>query len=214
MKEQLLKDFLPDDACPLGAQLFMETPGQIYQFDSKDSKFPNEIKPPIFTIDDDIPPDAPDPDLLLAVGNLRLLSVDQFLDSVLETSGQVGRSSISTASDMPYKEMASHCEGFQMGKQQKMSDFMSSQLTQENEVSRPCHDSYQAKHVPSCSQSGNPFLDEENSIAASYKQSTGTPMLCATEYQQNPNFFKLPATSPFDNFLKAAGDNFLKAAGS
>lgn len=112
MKEQLLKDFLPDDACPLGAQLFMETPGQVYQFDSQDRKsldevctlysLPNlafgeyqllrtfifnvQVKPPIFVIDDGMPPDAsesqPDPDFLLTVGNPNLLSVDQFLDSV------------------------------------------------------------------------------------------------------------------------------------
>lgn len=43
MKEQLLKDFLPDDACPLGAQLFRETPGQVYQFDSQDRKSLDEV---------------------------------------------------------------------------------------------------------------------------------------------------------------------------
>lgn len=31
IKEQLLKDFLPDDICPLGPQLVLETSGQIYQ---------------------------------------------------------------------------------------------------------------------------------------------------------------------------------------
>ena len=42
MKEQLVKDFLPDDACPLGSLLFMEAPGQIYH-DSNDSKSPDEV---------------------------------------------------------------------------------------------------------------------------------------------------------------------------
>ncbi|KAI8545848.1 hypothetical protein RHMOL_Rhmol07G0069700 [Rhododendron molle] len=215
MKEQLLKDFLPDDACPLGAQLFMETPGQVYQFDSQDRKSLDEVKPPIFVIDDGMPPDAsesqPDPDFLLTVGNSNLLSVDQFLDSVLATSNQVGRSSVSTASDMPYKEMASHCEALQMGKQQKMSDVIDSQQIQGSAVSYSCHDFDQAKHVPSYSQvvpgfcmMGNPFLDQNLSVT-SHKPTTGTPMLCAAEYQHHPDFFRLPAASPFDNFLKAAG---------
>ncbi|XP_058225278.1 protein SEMI-ROLLED LEAF 2-like isoform X1 [Rhododendron vialii] len=208
MKEQLLKDFLPDDACPLGAQLFMETPGQVYQFDSQDRKSLDEVKPPIFVIDDGVPPDAsesqPDPDFLLTVGNPNLLSVDQFLDSVLATSNQVGRSSVSTASDMPYKEMASHCEALQMGKQQKMSDVINSQQIQGSAVSYSCHDFDQAKHVPSYSQMGNPFLDQNLSVT-SHKPTTGTPMLCAAEYQHHPDFFRLPAASPFDNFLKAAG---------
>ena len=43
MKEQLVKDFLPDDACPLGSLLFMEAPGQIYKVDSNDSKSPDEV---------------------------------------------------------------------------------------------------------------------------------------------------------------------------
>lgn len=207
-KEQLLKDFLPNDACPLGAQLFMETPGQVHQFDSQDRKSLDEVKPPIFMIDDGMPPDAsegqPDPDFLLTVGNPNLLSVDQFLDSVSVKSSQVGRSSISTASDMPYKEMASHCEALQMGKQQKMSDVIYSQQIQESAVSYYSHAFDQAKHVPSYSQVGNPFLDQNFSVT-SPKPTTGTPMLCAAEYQHHPDFFRLPAASPFDNFLKAAG---------
>lgn len=43
---------------------------------------------------------------------------------VSETTHQVGRMSISTPFDMPYKEMALHCEALLVGKQQKMSTFM------------------------------------------------------------------------------------------
>lgn len=53
-------------------------------------------------------------------------------------------------------------------------------------------------------QMGNPFLDQNLSVT-SHKPTTGTPMLCAAEYQHHPDFFRLPAASPFDNFLKAAG---------
>ena len=36
-REKLLDEFLPDDVCPWGAQLFMDTPNQIDQVDSKDN---------------------------------------------------------------------------------------------------------------------------------------------------------------------------------
>lgn len=43
IKDQLLKDFLPDDVCPLGAQLVSETSGKIYQFGSSDDKSLDEV---------------------------------------------------------------------------------------------------------------------------------------------------------------------------
>lgn len=47
---------------------------------------------------------------------------------------------------------------------------------------------------------------DENTAVDLYKpNSDPIPMLCATEYQNHPPFFKLPAASPYDNFLKAAG---------
>jgi len=54
-------------------------------------------------------------------------------------------------------------------------------------------------------QATNPFLDQ-NLIASPQILPIGTvQMQCATEYQHQPNIFRLPASSPFDNFLKAAG---------
>ena len=54
-------------------------------------------------------------------------------------------------------------------------------------------------------QATNPFLDQ-NLIASPQIAPVGTvQMQCATEYQHLPNLFRLPASSPFDNFLKAAG---------
>lgn len=68
---------------------------------------------------------------------------------VLETAWQPGRFSVSTTPDVPFKEMASHCEALLMGKQQKMSVFMSAQQKQEryltdlsqdqNEVNQPLY---------------------------------------------------------------------------
>lgn len=43
----------------------------------------------------------------------------------------VGRLSVCTTTDVPFKEMAGHCEALVMGKQQKMSIFLSTQQKQE-----------------------------------------------------------------------------------
>lgn len=54
-------------------------------------------------------------------------------------------------------------------------------------------------------QVGNPFVDENIAVDLYKPTSDSVPMLCASEYQNIPHMFKLPAASPYDNFLKAAG---------
>lgn len=41
--EQLVQDFLPDETCPMGPQLFTETPGQVYQSGREDNKSRDEV---------------------------------------------------------------------------------------------------------------------------------------------------------------------------
>lgn len=43
ISEELLNDFIPDDVCPLGAQLFMDAPKKLYQVDSTNSKAIKEV---------------------------------------------------------------------------------------------------------------------------------------------------------------------------
>ncbi|XP_022869447.1 uncharacterized protein LOC111388865 isoform X2 [Olea europaea var. sylvestris] len=198
IKEQLLKDFLPDDICPLGAQLVTETPGQIYQLDMNENEHSEKAEYPMFTIDDDCPTDLlvnrTDHCSQLTIESPCLLSVDQFMDLVSESTKQVGRFSVSDPSHMAYKDMASHCEALQIEKQQVMSNFMSSQLMQENPASLSCQDDAQALN--------NPFYKSEFFMTPS----TGTiPMTRPSEFQHQPHFFLLPTSSPYENFLKAAG---------
>ncbi|KAL9411821.1 hypothetical protein AB3S75_045426 [Citrus x aurantiifolia] len=198
MKEQLLSEFLPDDLCPLGAQ-FMDNPNKIYLVDSKNSKSQKEIAT-LFTIDDDAfndsyeSQDKSNPELAKEIP--CLLSVNQLLESVLETTHQVGRISVSTA-DMPYKEMAGHCEALLVGKQKKMSHLMSAQLRQESLINFSI-----TNHE---NEVGNPLTDERIT-PNSNKPPVGTVTTqCVSEYQHHPQYFRLPASSPYDNFLKAAG---------
>ncbi|XP_020214882.1 uncharacterized protein LOC109798874 [Cajanus cajan] len=218
LKEQLLNEFSPDDACPLGTQLSAETTGNMYESGLKDDKLPDMVDISLFTIDDDIPAsglesqDNSDAQQQPSQ-NLSLLSVDDILGSVSETTHQVGRISISTPFDMPYKEMALHCENLLVGKQQKLSTFMAANSIQGCSFRIPLPEYNQEKDASSNSNvqltlpsSGNPFLDT-NFDSTSHNTLPGTaPMLCATAYQQHqPAFFQLPASRPYDNFLKAAG---------
>lgn len=114
---------------------------------------------------------------------------------------------------MAFKDMTSHCEALTVGKQQKMSAFMSFQQSVQASGlpgSQP-HDMelalFQDQQLPqTTARSTNPFADEN---LQSYPQVMNAPN------GENPHpqpgqdcqqeFLKLPAASPYDNFLRAAG---------
>ncbi|GKU88618.1 hypothetical protein SLEP1_g2859 [Rubroshorea leprosula] len=209
IRKQLLNDFIPDDACPLGTQLFSEKPGQIYQPVSKENESPEKVEHPLFMIDDDVLASKSESqvgaDVHLALQTACLLSVDELLNAVSETTNQVGRFSSSATTDMPYSEMAGHCEALLAGKQQKMSAFMSAQQSLDLICFSTMETQSNSNVEPVVSQSGNPFADED-CYASSISQSASTgPSRCAAACQYPACFFQLPASSPYDNFLKAAG---------
>lgn len=179
VKEQLLSEFLPDDVCPLGAQMF-ESPLKIYESHSSQS----QDEALLFADDDSLQDKEREQDLQLSMGHASLLSVSQILETVLETT-QVGRFSVSTAPDVSYKEMASHCEALLTGKQQKMSQFRQESLVPNKVLPQP--------------MAGNPFTDLDFTMPPEKPTPPiSSASFCAAE-------FKLPASSPYDNFLKAAG---------
>ncbi|KAL0429255.1 UNVERIFIED_CONTAM: protein SEMI-ROLLED LEAF 2 [Sesamum radiatum] len=198
IKEQLVKDFLPDDVCPLGAQLVSETPGKICESGSKDL---SEVEHSIFSASDDDPGDSfisqTDSCSPLTLESPSLLSVDQFMDMVSETTKEVGQLSSLIPSDMPFKDMASQCEALQIGKQQVMSNFMATPVIEDSSTSLCSQDSTQAHNTPSYSDLQPGYFT--TSLI------TGVPMRCGAEFQHQPDFFCLPASTPYDNFLKAAG---------
>ncbi|KAK6119239.1 hypothetical protein DH2020_047022 [Rehmannia glutinosa] len=159
IKEQLLKEFLPDDICPLGAHIVIETPGQIYKFGSKEHS--EVVEHSIFSTSDDYPTDSfvsqTDSCSQLTLESPSLLSVDQFMDmrQVSETTKEVGQHLSLTPSDMPFKDMASHCEALQIGKQQVMSNFMAASFIQDSSTSCCSQDSTQThKPLYPCPQPG------------------------------------------------------------
>ncbi|XP_072151725.1 protein SEMI-ROLLED LEAF 2 isoform X3 [Setaria viridis] len=110
-----------------------------------------------------------------------LLDVNQLLDSVSETSRHVGRLSVSTNHDLPFKDVANQCEALLIGKQQKMSVCMS---VQQKEVLN--------------SQGGESSTEK---LESSPEDLQGDRFLCLDDGQGDSNFCKLPVLNPYDQFL-------------
>ncbi|KAL7097914.1 hypothetical protein ACP275_10G173100 [Erythranthe tilingii] len=208
-REQLLSEFLPDDLCSLKASRFADAANEGHNSDSYNPKS-LEKAVSMFVGDDDSLPDSVENsqhNSQLTIENPNFLSVDQLLQSVLETAHHVGRMSVSTAPDASYKEMANHCETLLMGKQQKMSYLVNAQNRQGNLLTASSVEVNNKQMVSldnGAHKSGNPFADQKvHGVAIRQASNTGLP--CAAEVQNYPSSFRLPSSSPYDNFLKAAG---------
>ncbi|KAL0334302.1 UNVERIFIED_CONTAM: protein SEMI-ROLLED LEAF 2 [Sesamum angustifolium] len=187
-------------------QLFNDSPkkGQDGKLEKAVSLFGLDDDPRTDSVETNFPPNAK-----LTIEFPSLLSVDQLLQSVLETAHHVGRMSVSTAPDTSYRDMANHCETLLVGKQQKMSYLISTNSRHGNLLAIPSRNfgetDKQIAPYAGVHKSGNPFLDQNMPGVVPGLPVGGPPVLCATEYQQHPLSFSLPASSPYDNFLKAAG---------
>ncbi|KAK6124840.1 hypothetical protein DH2020_041416 [Rehmannia glutinosa] len=228
-REQLLKEFLPDDLCSLKGPLFTDSPNEGHKTDSYNNKS-LEKAVSMFVMDDDSLPNSignSKHNSQLSIENLNLLSVDQLLQSVvillprvndfksrfhaivLETAHHVGRISVSTAPDASYKDISNHCEALLMGKQQKMSNLINTHQRQGNLLTLSSQNSGEENKMVALQDDGlrkgeNPLLDQ-NVAGLPMRAVNGAPTPCSAEIQHYPNSLMLPASSPYDNFLKAAG---------
>ncbi|XP_054801806.1 protein SEMI-ROLLED LEAF 2 isoform X3 [Prosopis cineraria] len=197
IREQLREEFSPDDLCQFGSQLTVGLPKE------EASKL---------STDDDLIPDLFDNQIMhnleLAAEVPSLLSASQLLESVLETPEQVERISESAAGDVPYKDMAHNCEALLMGKQY-MSNLMSPHQKQDCLVDFPSENlEKQLTSVDFLSNLDMSSQKVDNSFFGknlSADSHIPTPPPCTADYQNRPHSFHLPASSPYDNFLKAAG---------
>ncbi|KAL8232689.1 hypothetical protein R6Q57_002467 [Mikania cordata] len=108
-----------------------------------------------------------------------LLNKGRSKDEVMESAQQVGRMSVCNAPNMSFMEMTNHFEELGMEKQTMMSNVMNMQqrLVYQNTGVQPA---------------GNPSVEQ----SAAHIVSRPSPDV--------PSSFRLPAASPYDNFLKAA----------
>ncbi|RID61074.1 hypothetical protein BRARA_E00248 [Brassica rapa] len=224
MREQLLTEFMPDDACPLGTR-FVEETQKSFQTDFGDVKPQKDAA--LFSHEDqdfvDVTETVTTNNPVTVAELPDLLSVNQILESVVETTRQVGRISFHTAADASYKEMTLHCENLLMGKQQKISSLLNSQLRHESSVNSSPRQHDEENKIATFHPMINSAFDTEVEVPLLGKdfdmKSPRTPLRmksprtptrtiqthCYSELQDNTEAYKLPASSPYDNFLKAAG---------
>lgn len=205
MKNQLLTEFSPDDAYPFGAPLFMETPRPGSPLSKMALEYfeEQEIIPSAALTDDEVISELngsqSDRKTSVSVNTLDILSVNELLESVFETARQVASSQISHT-PVPYDQMKSQCEALVTGKQQKMSILHSFKNQQDAKVF-PSEDEKRLTSVPHKEDSQTAELEFDSKDRV---QADGTLALTTIHYGQQ-NSFRLPPSSPYDKFLKAAG---------
>ncbi|GJM97525.1 hypothetical protein PR202_ga14457 [Eleusine coracana subsp. coracana] len=224
VRSQLLSDFSPDDMCPMSTQFF-ELPNENSSSGSHETAHHEEAMLINLGNDHDHFGEASESTEACAtsVPVSDLLSIDQLLETVVtDPAPQAGV--IPVATDMPFKDMTSHCEALTIGKQQKMSTFMSFQQN----VQAAAPPSYQPNQMelvlfqdPQLPQdidfnesyseqvgvhSTNPFADDNMQGYSQYMNGPNGSNNTQSDHDfQQQQFLKLPASSPYDNFLRAAG---------
>ncbi|XP_068646363.1 protein SEMI-ROLLED LEAF 2-like isoform X2 [Aristolochia californica] len=196
IRQQLMQEFSPDDAYPLGGPLFMETPRPCSPLPHKEFQSFDEIIPLASLTDDEMLPDvfgSQSGRKTSAMRNMTdIISVNQLIDSVLETARQVASFPVSST-PVPYDQMKSQCEALVIGKQQKMSALLS--LKHQSE---PTSDENGLTSSPEKMME----LPEPHPKLVDAEMQVGGTLVCFSEYEQS---FRLPPSSPYDKFLKAAG---------
>ncbi|KAJ7980704.1 Arm repeat superfamily protein [Quillaja saponaria] len=200
IKKQLQLGFSPDDAYPLGPPLFMETPRPCSPLAQLEFPDFDEILPPVALTDEEVVPEPSrslsDRKTSLSINTVDILSVNQLLESVLETARQVASFPVSSA-PVPYDEMKNQCEALVKGKQNKMSvlhSFKHQQGTKASVLS-----SENEKRLLPLPATRMEFSEEDMKLVTK-----DHILSCSHEYGQQHSF-RLPPSSPFDKFLKAAG---------
>ncbi|TYG50155.1 hypothetical protein ES288_D10G152100v1 [Gossypium darwinii] len=202
IKKQILEGFSPDDAYPFGAPLFMETPRPCSPLVQMEFLAFEEIMPLAAITDDEAFPEGNGSQsgrkASLSLSTLDVLSVNELLDSVLETARQVASFSVSPT-PIPYEQMRSQCEALIIGKQQKMSVIHS--FKHQHEAKATFEEN--GKEVLCLPNVKVEFSEDLKLISNEQVHARGQLAVCSLEYGQHS--FKLPPSSPYDKFLKAAG---------
>ncbi|KAK3034230.1 hypothetical protein RJ639_032810, partial [Escallonia herrerae] len=205
IRQQLLEGFSPDDEYPLGVPLFMETPRPSSPHAQIEFQAFDEVIPATALTDEEAFPDQSvshsGRKASLSINSLDVLNVNQLLESVLETARQVASFPVSP-SPIPYDQVKSQCEALVTGKQQKMSALQSFKLQQEAKAIFLCTDN--EMKIPVLPSKAMELLEVDFRVA-NIEQAQGRNQLvpCSQECVQQQSF-RLPPSSPYDKFLKAA----------
>ncbi|XP_028779999.1 uncharacterized protein LOC114736381 isoform X2 [Neltuma alba] len=124
LEKQLAEGFLPDDAYPRGAPLFMETTGPCFPVAEIEFQDFDAMTTPVASTDEETGPESTrfhsDHKTSVSSNCPDVKSVNQLLESVLETAKQIADIPISST-PVPYDRIKNQCEALVMGTNQKMS---------------------------------------------------------------------------------------------
>ncbi|CAN7039264.1 unnamed protein product [Brassica oleracea var. botrytis] len=205
LRKEIESDFSRDeDAHPLGAPMFMDTPGSSSS-PLNETEVPafDEVELSAIVAFEGASPGASGSEpghnksLSTNTNPADVLSVNELLESVSETARQVASLPVSSI-PVPYDQMMNQCEALVTGKHQKMSVLRSF---------KP-----EATKAVTLSEEDELFLldeteeadeDDHKALTVAQVQPQGQLPFCSLEVEQNS--FRLPSSSPYDEFLKAAG---------
>ncbi|KAL0665857.1 hypothetical protein Bca4012_028561 [Brassica carinata] len=199
IQEQLLSDFMPDDACPLGT-IVLEDTQKPFQADFGDVKPQNLAA--LFSHEDqesgDVTETAADDNPVTVAGIPDLLTVDQISRICRRDNTSDGSNILRYCSrcfiqrnDVSFSVNGSppqHDEEIKIATFHPMINFHA-----EDDVPLPWKDfDMKSPRTPMGMKSPRTLM--------------GTIQTqCYSELQNSPHAYKLPASTPYDNFLKAAG---------
>eukprot|EP00252_Welwitschia_mirabilis_P012459 TRINITY_DN27535_c0_g1_i1.p1 TRINITY_DN27535_c0_g1~~TRINITY_DN27535_c0_g1_i1.p1 ORF type:complete len:1007 (-),score=225.24 TRINITY_DN27535_c0_g1_i1:173-3193(-) len=204
--QQLSEPFSPVDDFAFGPQLQLKTNSSQKMAFSKPSLSFDEVLPVNSSVDEEVTSEASVTDLpqLLSQANAptvprHIISVGQLLESALEAAGQVASSTVST-SPISFSAMAGQCEAFGCSTRKKLAV----SLNQDSNLGSfmlklPANEDLKS----TVSENLNTIVKKKDEVRSEFQRSYH-------QYQeqlpQEPwQAIRLPAASPFDNFLKAAG---------
>lgn len=207
IKKQFSQGFSPDDAYLLGAPLFMETPRPCSPLAHMDFPDIDEMMPTAALIDEEAFPEPSgsqsDRKTSISINTLDILSVNQLLESVLETARQVASFPVSST-PIPYDQMKNQCEALVTGKQQKMSVLHSFKQQQQQVANAIVLSSVnESKYLPLSAKTMEHTEGDLKLINKEQVRVKEQLLVCSRGYGQHS--FRLPPSSPYDKFLKAAG---------
>ncbi|CAH8312949.1 unnamed protein product [Eruca vesicaria subsp. sativa] len=203
LKNEIESDFSRDDAHLLGAPLFMDTPGSSSPLNQIELPAFEEVELSEIAAFEGNSPGASGShrtSLSTNTNPVDVLSINELLESVSETARQVASFSVSSL-PVPYDQMMNQCEALVTGKQQKMSVLRSFKLQAVKAITFSEDD--QKEELFLLKETEEADEDDQKALTVAQVQPQGLLRSCSREVEQNS--FRLPPSSPYDKFLKAAG---------
>ncbi|ESQ36322.1 hypothetical protein EUTSA_v10006704mg [Eutrema salsugineum] len=206
LRKEIQSDFSRDDAHPLGAPLFMDTPGPGSPLNQIELPAFEEVELSEIAAFEGISPGASGSQsghrtsLSTNTNPLDVLSVNELLESVSETARQVASLPVSSI-PVPYDQMMNQCEALVTGKQKKMSVLQSFKPQATKAITFSEEDEKEELFL--LKETEEASEDDEKAMIVAEVQPQGQFGFCSHEVEHNS--FRLPPSSPYDKFLKAAG---------